>query len=361
MFRIYDSTAEFKDYESAEKVFIDGYSYKNAIEIIEKLSLSGVDRRDESSPGVCQLVKYTLDENEKIKTIDTTQTNKNPRETDLDCFAPMYSRTKSGNYSQFGNTDSTIRRFTIDKNTLVFDIPSDKTNEDDFDIKSHLYFILDKAYDIAGYDAANLGMAKACIINTGGAENFGNFAEHDASFGIVSRKRYGLDLKDNDALYLYVVSGGKEKLFYVNENTKCVLIRNDGTELRMDDIRPGDIISVDANDKGEAKFVYKLFPEDTTTLIKDIDSYLYGYESYTEYILGYVEEKKGSGMIVNCAGKKIYCYLNSNATYALYNFEYKEAKSATANDIIASSDGQGASKVFLRVRNGDVKEVIIYE
>lgn len=360
-FRIFDSDNEFKNYESAEKIMIDGYSFDKAADVIARLSQSGVGIEDELEDGYCQLVRYLLDENGKIKSIDTVLPNKNPRETDFECFAPKASRSKGGTYNSFGNKNPEIRRFTINASTLVFDIPSNKTEEDDFDIKTSSYFNLDEAYDIAGYDAKDIGMAKVCVINSGGAENTGNFAEHDAAFGIVARRRRGTDPKGNDAEFLYIVSGGKEKLYYVTSESKPVLVRDPEATLKPDEIRAGDIVSVAANDKGEVKFIYKIFPEDNNTSVGDIDNYLYGYGSYAEYIFGYVVEKKGSGIVVECNGSKIYCYLNPYTSYGKYIIDEKKAVTATSSDIIASSDGKSGSKVFVRVRNGDVKEVFIYE
>ena len=139
------------------------------------------------------------------------------------------------------------------------------------------------------------------------------------------------------------------------------MVRDPEATLKPDEIRAGDIVSVTANDKGEVKFIYKLFPEDNTPSVIDIDNYLYGYGSYKEYIFGHVVEKNGSGIVVECNGSKIYCYLNSYASYGKYIMDEKKAVSATSADIIASSDGRSGSKVFVRVRNGDVKEVFIYE
>lgn len=360
-FRIFDSDIEFKNYESAERIMIDGYPFDKADEVIERLSQSGVSIEEELEGGYCQLVKFILDENGKIKSIDTVLPNKNPRDTDLECFAPKASRSKGGTFNTFGTSNPEIRRFTIDANTIVFDIPSNKTKEDEFDIKTSGYFKLDQQYDVAGYDAKNLGIAKACIINSGGAENTGNFVEHDAIFGIVARRKRGTDPKGNDAEFLYIVSGGKEKLYYVTNKSRPVLVRDPEATLKPDEIRAGDIVSVTANDKGEVKFIYKLFPEDNTTSVIDIDNYLYGYGSYKEYIFGHVVEKNGSGIVVECNGSKIYCYLNSYASYGKYIMDEKKAVSATSADIIASSDGRSGSKVFVRVRNGDVKEVFIYE
>ena len=60
-------------------------------------------------------------------------------------------------------------------------------------------------------------------------------------------------------------------------------------------------------------------------------------------------------------GKDVYFYTDSNTQYYKFDMVKKKAYKGSLSDMVASSVKDYATKVFVRVRNGEVKDVFMYE
>lgn len=360
-FKLFEVSGEFKVYSGAKQITVDGYVLKKAEEVKKALAKSGVDPQDELAAGVCQLIRFDVNAQNEIRWIDTVQENRNPKETDLTCFAPKGSRARGGSYWFFGSTDIDVTRFTMTNSTIVFDIPTDKTNTADYGVKDKGFFPLDKAYDIEAYDAKNLGEASVCLINTGGAASVGGYKESDDFLMLVSGKKEALNQDGDPAPALSVIQSGKEILYYTSDKMKLQLLRDPTTPITLDDINPGDVVYIEADRYNSITYLYKIFPIDKSTSVTDSEDYVYRLGSYYEKVFGYAKKKSGSAFMLSVNGKDVYFYTDSNTRYYKFDMVKKKAYKGSLNDMVASSVKDYATKVFVRVRNGEVKDVFMYE
>lgn len=289
------------------------------------------------------------------------QENRNPKETDLTCFAPKDTRSRRGSYWFFGSSDIDVTRFTMTNSTIVFDIPTDKTNTADYGVKDKAFFALDKDYVIEAYDAKNLGVASVCLINTAGAESVGSYNESNDFLMLVSGKKEALNQDGDPAPVLSVIKSGKEILYYTSDKMKLQLLRDPTTPITLDDINPGDVVYIEADNKNEIKYIYKIFPIDKNTSVTDSEDYVYKPGGYLEKVFGYAKKKSGSAFMLSVNGKDVYFYTDSNTQYYKFDMVKKKAYKGSLSDMVASSVKDYATKVFVRVRSGEVKDVFMYE
>lgn len=376
-FQIFNTDGKFEDFASAERISVDGYIKKESSEVISALTVSGYDKDGVKGNGVYQLIKYTINDNGEISYIDTLEPNKRQLETDLTLFAPKDERQLGGSYKYFHKKgDKSAVRFNMTDDTYIFDIPTDKSDLDSYMMRNSSYFRLDVPVVMEAYDSEELGIVSACIINTDGAAGSDNFALHNESFWIVTKK---IMERDEDGNYAEKIYTGKMNLlqgYSITDESKVyrMIAQTEAEPISVTDIKFGDIICVDADNKGNARRLIKIFPrtktlEDGTTVDVTFDDLTsgtyyvdYNFGTYDEYIYGHIEERDGTGIKVNIGnGDVVYYYLNGNQSITKYDINSKATTEMVAEELIASTSPDIATKVFMRVRNGDVREIFVYE
>lgn len=376
-FQIFNTDGKFEDFASAEKISIDGYIKKESNEVISALTASGYDKDNVKGNGVYQLIKYTINDNDEISYIDTLEPNKRQTETDLTLYAEKAERQLGGSYKYFHKKgDKSAVRFNMTDDTYIFDIPTDKSDLDNYTMRDTSYFNLDTPVVMEAYDSVDLGIVSVCIINTGGATGGDNFALHDKYFRIVAKKVMERDEDGNYAEKIYAGTLNELRGYSITDETKVykMISQTKAEPIAVTDIKFGDIICADIDNKGNARRLIKIFPrtktlEDGTNVDVTVDDLVsgtyyadYNFGTYDEYIYGHIEERDGKGIKVNIGnGDVVYYYLNGYQTITKYNINSRITTEMKAEELIASTTPDIATKVFMRVRNGDVREIFVYE
>ncbi len=373
---LFSSDNEFKYLYFTDNTSVDGYTCRNYNEIIAKLSVTKPADSDDDVDGICQPIKYKVNDENQVTYIDTLANNKVTSDDDLECFAPRASRHGQVAFTitMLSSTTKSIVRFAVNSSTLVFDIPSDKSDYDSYDVKPYSYFKHEGTYTVSAYDAENLGTASLCIIDTGGSGSVGTFdPKAEATVYEVVEKVTMTTDKDGFAVKtLHTVAGSRRSTYELSDSTRLVRavdvtsLSFPSTTYSVDNLAPGDVVALEADAKNRVIYVYKIFPMTMNVHIGDSPAELLeGYSDWAEYAFGRVTSKKGSEINVEVNDglnvyNAYYCF-NSNTRVLKYNSRLKTVVAAKADDIVASSDNTLASKVFIRTRYGNVKEVVIYE
>lgn len=279
--KIYDYTTKtHRKLTFNTRVKVDGKSYTNHNEILEYLAdvASTLVNKDESSNATySQPVKYVLNANNKVTEIDTVR--KGTNETSNFVPAPGYSyggATYSSTNKYFKKDSNTVAK--IDSKTIIFSVPTDRTDENEYGIKTYSYFKNNTPYNFEVFELDENGIAKVLVLY---ASNFDATIHYDTPVIVVT----DISKTVNDPVS--------------NEPKKQVVgfdLRHGGTVTKLvddasyvDDIVVGDVISFGVNNQGLIndqvfKYVdvddaventYPTLPSGgiTSSVMKDMDQY----------------------------------------------------------------------------------------
>lgn len=322
--------------KTGEKVKVNGVSGKTPQQALDILKGS-----NSSADG--QLITYETNSDGTVTKINTAETtssideNKftlNMKENDVEFKAAS---------NKLVGSSMTI---SVNKNTVVFDIPAGKEDTSDFAIRNHEFFVDGDSYDLLAFDVTEDRTAKAIIIT-----NSTGLANEESALAIVDKITLGKNDDGEEIENLYAYQNG-EKIELPTAEAGVLVKNSGGSEVAL---KQGDVIQYKTNISGEIEKITVIFDIDS----KDTEAEVDVSDKMTTYY----------GKIVKKFSSSFNMQANSGA---VHNFDFSKADIYTVDTTLSRNqisvgdagdiqkyDELDPSRVFVRVYEDVVREVII--
>lgn len=329
-FKLFTADGKEITARAADKIRLNGKSQKADLAIKEINAEDGSTER--------QLVKYTINDENLLTTLDTALDNSQSEAVNTEKFT-LNMKLENTPYTA---STSKIGRVKITDDTIVFHIPS---NSRDYSIEDKSVFEDKEKYDVLVYDMEQDFTAKAVVLT-----NSADTVKYDSDIAVVQKISDTIDSDGESTHILHAVSGGKEIALHTEDDE--ILIK-DGKLLEA-----GDIIQYKLNSDGKIS---------STRLMFDINS------KDKEELTKYSEELSTVyGKITKVFSNSVNVSVN-NGTSVNYAFDenvkiYKTDTNVSKNKVTLSSakdlyvyDEDTQNRIFIRIYDDIVKEIVIVE
>lgn len=321
-----------KTYACADKIKIDGISTTNSGDSYYPFINDG--KTDQ------QLVIVRFNSNGQVKTVDTTEPNAG---SDFRLWIKGASGIYKSNVSKLG------AKVLVDDNTRIFSVPSSySTDESNFSIKHKSALKHDQAYtaDVYRCESSEQEFEDILVIK-------------DESWNSPSNTTATILVSSIDKC----VNEDDEQVECLNgyqAHTPVSILTNGEYNFSRDKIKPGDMIRVTYNDKGEAKSAYQVFGYKSASrpVSTDLNSAFRIAAVYAHDKIGCalkVGYKSGADFdeVFNIANAKILVYQGS---------EKNKIRIGTPGDIRTyKTVGEECSTVVTQTTYGEPVVFVVYE
>lgn len=338
-FKLFNKDGETVIVNGANKVKVNNKTGLSGDDVVEAIKSANKDK-------IAQLITYEMNSSGEITYVNTATTNATAGSSLKNTFSLDYVSSEEG--VQFLSASNKLGGFNVNSDTLVFDIPADSTDTDDYAVRNMNMFVDKSKYVVEIYDLSEDLTATVVIVkNSTGEVN----AENDIA---IVKKVVSVFNDDQVAVHkLYALQGGKEIEIMAQDSD--VLVKEDSTLLSA-----GDIIQYQTNARNEINKISVLF--DSADRANDEINVLTQYEG-TEMttIVGRVT-KKFAGSINVVAENMSEVNLDiSNAV--IYRYDATKSSNAQVRVVDASYitkyDEAAPEKLFIRTYKGVVTEVVV--
>ena len=346
--KFFNENGESETLKAAEKIKIDDKTGYDAINAYNELS--------ENGKGVkTQIFTYEVNSKGEITLIDRAddKTSSFPESFEKTQFALNFKGEdlvfkKSTNKFNKVTNGSTVSSIGVNKDTIIFNIAADEKDTEKMEMITLDMLNDGSEYDIEVYDMTEDMTAK--VIRVTNAVSIGKL---NTPIAIVE-KVTATKNSDGDKV---------DKLYVVTEGEKVEITTVDSTTLEKAPgvkVQAGDIIQFAKNAKGELESFTLLFDTNskTTEFTKE-----YGNDGEMSVVYGKVTKKFADSVNVSVNGKSSINYLTKDAVV------YKVNTAKTTNKITVTDAGEISKwednanevRVFLRIYEDTVKEIVIVE
>lgn len=342
--KIFTDTGEFVRLVCSEKFKVDGYR-SSAEETIAQLGNTG------NAGTVRQLIKYSVNSKNEVTYIDTVA--RGADETKENLTLSFVSGSLS--YSETGVVGM---QFAAGDDLVIFAIPDNPEREEDYRISSTAEFEQSQAYSFKAYDADDYRITKCWVINETSK------VKEDSALAIVGKIITTVN-EDDDV---------RSAMSCIYKGEIVTLTEKDGGLISAQGLKKGDICAVEVNNRREITSIEKRFypgtrpdgaadyvlsPEHPQTINGAYNGKFSGY--------GTVMFKKQGKILVKFDTDTPYsslmfdCEKEDKAMIYIYDTDEDEIRVGTSDDIAdAKTVGDArASRVFFRIHNYDVCEIIV--
>jgi len=340
-----DTTVKFELFTKDGEVVIVNGAVK--LKVNNTSSLRGeavVDALKEANNNeIPQLITYDTNAAGEITYINTAAVNENQGTSLKNTFSLDYASENA----KYNAASKKLGGFNVNSSTLVFEIPSDAQDSEEYSIRTIDMFVDKSTYDVEIYNLTEDLTAGVIIV-----KNSTGVVNADSSIAIVKRVAEASN-EDGIAVHkLYALQDGKE----ISVNAKDTdTLKKSGNVLQT-----GDIIQYQKNSKGEIDKITVLFDSANRANNEvEIMTEVEGTEMVT--IIGTVTKKFANSMNIvannmpetnlDISGAKVYVYDASKT-------EKSQVKVADSSYITKFDDAQ-PEKVFVRMYKGVVTEVVV--
>jgi len=312
--------------EAANRIKVDGKSYSTPQTALDAIGAKG------------QLITFEVNSDGKINEIDKSLASEDIDEKD---FVLNFSEEGVSYNAKTGKLNAKTMGVRVDENTVVFDIPKDSEDADDYSISDKSFFSDGGKYDITVYDVTEELTAGVVVVTSSE-----NKAAEDSSV-VVVEKITGSKDENGDAI---------DKLYGYQNGERVTLTAEKGMfKKNTQSLEKGDIIQVKADSKGNVKAVSVLFDIDAseTEFSKDISENL-----TIEY--GKVVKKFTNSFNLQVEGGSAKNYSVGDAKIHVVDTE-KSNNSISVGDAsdIQKFDDAKPERVFVRIYKDEVKDIVI--
>ncbi len=329
-FRIFTKEGKEETYEGAEKIKLNGAGAQKSQTVLAALQKEG------SVPA--QLVTFKLNSDGKVSEINTALDNSATGEVNKSKFTLNYKLIDA----EFNATLNKLGNVKIDKNTVVFDIPSDSA--EDFQMADISMFEDDQKYDVFVYDMTEDFTAKAIIVTNARLNT-----NAESSIAVVKEVAKGQNSDEEVTDVLVAFMDGKEVELFAEDET--VLVKGEGSALET-----GDIIQIKQNADKEIVSIRVLFDVDT----KGTEATANPAE-HLSTVYGKVTKKFTNSINVTVNGGSAVNYALSDEVKV-----YKVDTTVSKNNITVAEtgdiqvfDADENNRVFIKLYKDEVKEIVI--
>ena len=368
--KILTSSGEVKIITAKDRLRMDGTS-------VTSKEMYNALRNISDTPQISMIIRYLLNDDELLSAIDTKEPNS---DNDPDALTLINEDTRM----RFQDPAkmlvcNTPKRYIIDDNVMVFEIPGESNDDDEYKVYGNSYF---KAFEYYGGSSGGETMtfcnvkdgSPAAIFMMGGSASastqLGRISMSENPTGVIKNKVYTLDEDGMEGIKLVLACRDSDVELFVTKDTKLLFANGTGvvsstlpgsqSNITLDDFRFGDIIMYDAGSKNKANVLLRINDTDVSTL-KEGEYQVTGMSGYTEFIMGSVRSKNGTKLELDVSTDPD-LYINSRGICYVYLVEManRNITKVTFDEILASQSDLDADKVFVRIRFGAVKEIYIY-
>lgn len=330
--------------KDGETVILEGAS---KIKVNSATGLKGeavINAIKEANKGtIKQLITFDKNSNGEISYINTAAVN----ETSGTAIKNAFSLDYASENAKYNAASKKLGGFNVNSSTLVFEIPANAEDSEEYSIRTIDMFVDKTTYDIEIYDLTEDLTASVVIV-----KNSAGVVNADSSIAIVNRVVESTN-KDGDEVHkLYALQDGKE--IVISAKDTDTLVKESGV------LKTGDIIQYQTNSKGEIDKITVLFDSsnranDEVEIMTEVE----GTEMVT--IIGTVTKKFANSMNIKAnnmsetnldiSGAKVYVYDASKP-------ERSQVKVADSS-YITKFDEAKPEKVFVRMYKGVVTEIVV--
>lgn len=346
--QLFDAKGQDIIYNAPDKMRFNGNSGVASKDVLEALKDG-----DKVKP---QLITYELNADGKIAEICTAEdkTSAFPESFLKSKFALNFQgenlefKAASNKLNIMNESGKVTGTIGVNANTIVFDIPAGETDTDNMAIRTSKMFTDSSTYNVLAYDMTEDHVATAIIVT-----NSVNVEKLESPIAIVD-KIASVNNADNERVEkLYAYVDGEYTSLLTEANNILV---NNGEKLAA-----GDIIQYATNAQGEIESISVLFS--AANMDQEFTNN-YGDNNEMTTVYGKVTKKFADSINVSVDGGADMNYGTANAK--VYNFDSSKSASnritvATAADITKWEDEANEVRVFLRVYQDEVKEIVIVQ
>ena len=337
--KIFTSAGDFRVYPLGKKTVIDGTEYSD-YEGMYRYLLNG---DDEFTP---QLVKYKLTSGGKIKMLDTARqgTGSGDDSLELTVNASFMTYIIGG---VFGG------QYTLNDTSVVFNVPTDVSDEGGYSIGSAGQFQSTKQYTFKGYDGAKDRMIRAMVLDGGGKA-----PDRDTPVFALNSISREVDKSEN---IVYKLTGFSEEKEVSYTESRTGIVEAAG-------IRIGDILrfTLDASNRiTKIEKDFSMTPCDDKTVITPRNVQLDTLFSAETRGYGTVAQRTGSKILIKIesAAEPTILVETAGTRIHVWNGQKKEFRAGSINDITdAETAGDtDASKIFYIGGGGLIVDLVVFE
>ncbi|MEG1442299.1 MAG: hypothetical protein RSC29_06515, partial [Oscillospiraceae bacterium] len=319
--KIFTARGEMDVLEVKDKLKVDGKNGKTA-EYLEKV----LKRVSEKPEGVNSIIKYAVNSEKKIVSVDTIEPNGAKPTSDeliktkldgLMRYASPANMLVSGNHNN---------RAVFDDNTVVFLIPDNPTSDSDYMVNSMKYFVNAAYYEnLEVYDMTKNVVKVVKQKMTKKEGSYGNLDVSQSPLAIITDVATGLDAEGNEIKKLNIFVNNTESSVEIVEKTDIVQSLKEGgiskDVLKPEDLKVGDMIYYDPDLKNRANTIVRL---NTDSMDKE-SFYITERASYTERAYGWLKEKNDGILELNIgeASTVLFNIAARNPKIYIYNLKKK--------------------------------------
>lgn len=341
----FDTEVKFELFtKEGETVIIEGAS---KIKVNSSTALKGEAVinaiKDANKGAIKQLITFDKNSNGEISYINTASVNQSSGTPLKNAFSLDYASENA----KYNAASKKLGGFNVNSSTLVFEIPSNAKDSEEYSIRTIDMFVDKTTYDVEIYDLTEDLTAKVVIV-----KNSTGVVNADSSIAVVN-KVAGASNQDGDEVHkLYAFQDGKE--IVINAKDTDTLLK-DGKILQT-----GDIIQYQKNSKGEIDKITVLFDSnDRKNNDIEVMTEVEGTEMVT--IIGTVTKKFASSMNIVANNMPETNLDISEATVYVYDASKTSRAQVKVADssYITKFDEAKPEKVFVRMYKGVVTEIVV--
>lgn len=335
-FELFTKEGETEVIEGAVKLKVNSTSNLKGDAVVNAI-------KDANEGEIAQLITYDTNSNGEISYINTASVNESAGTALKNTFSLDYAAEEA----KYNAASKKLGGFNVNSSTLVFEIPADADDSEEYSIRKIDMFVDKSTYDIEIYDLTEDLTASVVIV-----KNSTGVVNADSSIAIVN-KIAETENADGDAVHkLYALQDGKE--ITINAKDTDTLKKEGGV------LQTGDIIQYQTNSKGEIDKITVLFDSnDRADNDIEVMTEVEGTEMVT--IIGTVTKKFANSMNIKANNMPETNLDISNAKVYVYDASKSERAQLKVADssYITKFDEAQPEKVFVRMYKGVVTEIVV--
>lgn len=364
--RIYAADGRRMDLRTAARVTADGKSGMTPKELLRRLCGTAA----QPTP---QMVRFRTDADGRLCELDTELRGESENDDSIRKEFDFTKQVYSTNVNGFVKTAG-APRFLIDGATAIIGLPGRMENGSlpEFAAVDERYFSRmtpdsfedNMEFEVSAYNISESGVAKAVLVLGGG--DAAVVDDYTTSVGVVQGLENGLDADGNIRKVLsLMIDGGEKRMICADELTVRQVpdFRTDQTQpLTADDLPLGALVQAGIDARGEIRTVNRILPQETKEISKDDVLWSASYGWANDKIFGIVQALDGRNVAIFVGEDQPLCYYYITDTAKIYRYDAQRETCSLSElgEIRAQNDTGEGSRIYMRIRQGNVQEVVIY-
>ncbi len=335
-FELFNKKGEIVILEGASKIKINSTTGLKGEAVINAI-------KEANEGEIAQLITYDTNANGEISYINTASVNESSGTALKNTFSLDYVSENA----KYNAASKKLGGFNVNSSTLVFEIPADAQDSEEYSVRTIDMFVDKSTYDVEIYDLTEDLTASVIIV-----KNSAGVVNADSSIAVVNKVASATNADGDEVHKLYAFQDGKE--IVINAKDTDTLVKEGST------LQAGDIIQYQKNSRGEIDKITLLFDRnDRASDEVEIMTEVEGTEMVT--IIGTVTKKFANSINIiannmpetnlDISEAKVYVYDASKS-------ERAQVKVADTSYITKFDEAQ-PEKVFVRMYKGVVTEIVV--